>query len=436
LANRARPDVTAAPREERDNRANKRAREAIDVGEASARGTGGRSGEASLARSRVGDDERSRTHGGTLARPLRAAERGCLVIADVTGYTSYLQGTELEHAQDVLADLLETVVGRLEPTLRLSKLEGDAAFVYGLEDELEPSMLLDTVDEAYFAFRRRVRDIRQATTCDCNACRLIPSLDLKLVAHHGSFVRQTVAGREELAGSDVILVHRLLKSSVDERLGLRGYALFTEPCLRALGLDPDALELREHREQFPDVGEVVGYVADLDARWRYEDERRRVFVLPSEAEFEDVDELPAPPPVVWEFITSPEKRAVWAVDATRIDEWQEGGRRGPGTTTHCVHGKTAIVEEILDWRPFRYFTLKRVMPGGLGPWMFTTELRPLGDDATEVRVRGERLVGLRRRVLWRLMRRSVTNHVEQEWQRLRQMLIEHQAARRETQPAA
>lgn len=391
-----------------------------------ARGDRGRPEEASAE---PAADAATREAPGRSAHPLPAADRGCLVIADVTGYTSYLRGSELEHAQDVLVDLLQTVVGQLQPTLRLSKLEGDAAFAYALEDEVEPSMLLDTVDEAYFAFRRRVRDIRQATTCDCNACRLIPMLDLKLVAHHGSFVRHVVAGSEELAGSDVVLVHRLLKNDVEGRLGLRGYALWTEQCVQALGLDPEALDLRVHRET-TDAGEVTCYVADLDSRWRYEDERRRVFVTPAEAEVEEVVVLPAPPQVAWEFVTSPSKRAVWAVDATRIDEWQEGGRRGAGTRTHCVHGKTAIVEEILDWRPFRYFTLERAMPL-VGPWVFTTEFRPLGDDATEVLVRAERLTGIRRRAAWRLIRRGVMKYVEQEWERLREMLVEEGTRRRE-----
>ncbi|HKY49117.1 MAG TPA: DUF2652 domain-containing protein, partial [Acidimicrobiia bacterium] len=76
---------------------------------------------------------------------ISAADSGCLVIADITGYTRYLRNTELEHAQDVLADLMETVVGRLRSVLRISKLEGDAAFSYGLD--LEGSVLLDVVEQ-------------------------------------------------------------------------------------------------------------------------------------------------------------------------------------------------------------------------------------------------------------------------------------------------
>jgi class 3 adenylate cyclase len=43
-------------------------------------------------------------------------EPACLVIADIAGYTGYLAGVELDHAQDILADLIDTVVGALRPT--------------------------------------------------------------------------------------------------------------------------------------------------------------------------------------------------------------------------------------------------------------------------------------------------------------------------------
>ena len=46
----------------------------------------------------------------------------------------------------------------------------------------------------------------------------------------------------------------------------------------------------------------------------------------------------------------------------RVDEATAGGRRGIGTTNHCVHGKDAIVEEIVDWRPFEYWTQRMQVP--------------------------------------------------------------------------
>jgi hypothetical protein len=127
-------------------------------------------------------------------------ETGFLVIADLTGYTAYLTGSEIEHAPAIAGDLLETIVGRLEPPFRLAKFEGDAAFLFVEDGRSDGSLLLDAIEAAYVAFRRRLRSIDQATSCDCNSCKLAPRLDLKLFVHHGAFVRGRIAGRDELRG--------------------------------------------------------------------------------------------------------------------------------------------------------------------------------------------------------------------------------------------
>ena len=40
----------------------------------------------------------------------------------------------------------------------------------------------------------------------------------------------------------------------------------------------------------------------------------------------------------------------------------QGGRRGIGTVNHCMHGAHAIIEEVIDWRPFDYLTLTTLLP--------------------------------------------------------------------------
>src|SRR5206468_4305892 len=167
----------------------------------------------------------------------------------------YLAGVELDHAQDILADLIGTVVTSLRPTFRLAKLEGDAAFMAAPEDQLDGSLLLDAIERCYFGFRRRRRDVRQATSCECDACMRIPDLNLKFVAHVGPVVRQDMAGLEELIGRDVIVVHRLLKNTVREATGATAYALLTDACTTAMGLDPAGLGMAPHSETYEIVGE-------------------------------------------------------------------------------------------------------------------------------------------------------------------------------------
>lgn len=305
----------------------------------------------------------ARTEEGSI-EVLANTEPACLLIADISGYTTFLAGAELDHAQDILADLMSTVVGGLRPTFRLAKLEGDAAFVFSIGETVDGASLQDTVERCYFAFRRRLRDIGQASMCDCNACILVPKLDLKVVAHHGRIVRQRVAGREELVGSDIIVVHRLLKNHVGETLEGRAYALYTAACVSAMGLDdPVGGGLVEHREAFEGVGEIVGWIRDLEFAWSEELDRARVVVTAEESVRSYAATFAAPPPVVWEFVTSPTLRPRWQHGVTAVEEQATAaGRRGAGTVNHCIHGKDAIIEEVLDWRPYDYLTVRTQLP--------------------------------------------------------------------------
>jgi uncharacterized protein YndB with AHSA1/START domain len=314
-------------------------------------------------------------------------ESACLVIADISGYTRFLAGAELDHAQDILADLMGTVVTSLRPNLRLAKLEGDAVFVYAITEALDGPLLQDTIERSYFAFRRRLRDIRQSSSCECNACILVPNLDLKFVVHHGQVVRQRIGASEELVGSDVIVVHRLLKSGVAEATGIGAYAFYTDACLTAMGLDdPAAAGMVEHREELEDLGPIGGWVVDLQVAWTAELERARVVVGREGALVAVEGTLDAPQALVWEYLTSPVHRPKWqfAVEAVVRDAGPTG-RRGIGTVNHCMHGKDAIIEEVLDWQPIDYVTYRSIVPMPDAPKLVSTfQLTDVGGGRTHV----------------------------------------------------
>ena len=312
---------------------------------------------------------------------MKPPERACLLIADISGYTSYLAGVELDHAQDILADLINTVVTTLRPTFRLAKLEGDAAFMEASEADLDGSLLLDVIERCYFGFRRRRRDVRQATSCECDACMRIPDLNLKFVAHAGLVVRQAMAGLEELIGRDVIVVHRLLKNTVAETTDASAYALLTDACTIAMGLDPAALGMQPHTETYEVVGEIPGWIHDLERRWLEEDARARVRIGPEDAALQADFPTSAPPQLVWEAITTPGGRMGWSQGVTGVTMDSDGGRREVGATNHCMHGQDEILEQILDWRPFDYLTQRSTMqtPGGPVTFNNTMELEPTPD---------------------------------------------------------
>jgi uncharacterized protein YndB with AHSA1/START domain len=310
---------------------------------------------------------------------LSTAQPTCFLIADISGYTSYLAGVELDHAQDIMADLVGTIVTALRPTFRLAKLEGDAAFTYAPAGKVDGTLLLDAIERCYFGFRRRRRDVRQATSCECNACVRIPDLNLKFVVHHGQALHQKMAGRDELMGSDVIVVHRLMKNSVVEEFGMSAYALLTQRTVDAMVIDPVTLGMTGTTESYEHIGEVRAWVHDLERRWQEEDSRQRVRVTAAEAAFSASIPTAAPPQLAWEFVTQPGRRLAWQAGTTEILVSNDvGGRRGVGTTNHCMHGKDAVIEEILDWRPFDYLTERATMgtPMGALKMVSTMELEP------------------------------------------------------------
>ena len=323
--------------------------------------------------------------------------RGTLVIADIGGYTKYLTGVELEHSHDILADLI-SVVAQSKGTFTLAKLEGDAIFSYAPEGAVDGSHLMAAIDSSYFAFRERLRDIAAATTCPCGACRLIPDLSLKYVVHHGEYVVHEVMGNKELVGPDVILVHRLLKNDVVELTDIKSYALISKQCMDHFALEPGPLSMVTSKQCYDDVGDVDGFVVDMDARWSNKEAEKAIRVSKDEAWIMSEFDFPVSQDVLWDVVSGP-KRLEWMKGVQDFKQQNPGGVRGVGTTNHCVHGKSVVVEHIIDWKPYDYFTIRSIQ-GKSGVLLMTWELSALGDRTTRLTVTctGEG-TGLKQRML-------------------------------------
>jgi hypothetical protein len=194
-------------------------------------------------------------------------QSGYLVLADISGYTFFVAGTELEHATIAISLLLEAIVGKLSSRLTISKLEGDAVFAYMLEEGKAPGggTLLELIDETYLAFRDQAEELHGKSTSPCKACRAIPTLDLKFMLHHGDFIVQQVAGIRDLLGTDVNLIHRLLKNHVAESTGWRGYALLTDQAMQRMQTDKKSFI--QQTESYEHLGDVATHVMDLHSRY-------------------------------------------------------------------------------------------------------------------------------------------------------------------------
>jgi hypothetical protein len=196
------------------------------------------------------------------------SERALLVIADIGGYTKFMKvhRVNLAHAQTIIASLLEAVIDGAEPKLKLAKLEGDAAFFYarlGAKESEKDALASFTniVMRIRQHFLEKQVDFEAGRLCNCDSCMQAKDLKLKFVAHVGEVAFQKVKRFTELAGVDVIFVHRLLKNSVP----ITEYLLMSEPVFERLDADvkpfgkalhEDLEGLGETRLQYIDFSEV------------------------------------------------------------------------------------------------------------------------------------------------------------------------------------
>ena len=330
-----------------------------------------------------------------------STNNGYLVIGDITGFTSYFAQTELEHAQEVMAELLELMLDHFQPVLTLANLEGDAVFAHAPVERLtRGEILVDLLEATYVAFRDKVNHIVHRTTCECNACRAIPMLDLKFMVHYGSYIMQDIMGSQELVGSDVNLLHRLTKNHIVEETGWKAYILFSEAALRQMEIEPG--EMHGQVEEYEHLGEVQVYALNLRERYKEITESRREFISPEQADAQITFQFSQPPPIVWDWLTDPRKRNLYSPSVTWSAASRARGRTGKGARNHCAHGKDEIsVETILDWRPFNYYTLDNIAHAGRESWIdfvstYSLEALPEGQGTrvhSTMKVKQRTLIG-------------------------------------------
>src|SRR5215211_7848497 len=128
-----------------------------------------------------------------------ASARALLLIADISGYTSYMAShrMSLAHAQVNTARLLEKVVDAA-PDFDLIEIEGDAAFLSRQADTLDGDATMAATTQAAVSMHRAFHLERQyvaTNLCPCDGCSQADNLKLKFVAHIGEVATQTVKRR-------------------------------------------------------------------------------------------------------------------------------------------------------------------------------------------------------------------------------------------------
>jgi class 3 adenylate cyclase len=283
------------------------------------------------------------------------AQHGFLLLADISGYTSFLARSELDHAHEIISDLLDIISSHLTPVFTIAKYEGDAVFAYA-SSLPRRELVLEAIESTYVAFRNRILAVHRRTTCECNACRGIPTLDLKFILHFGEYIKKIIGGTHDLLGHNVNIVHRLMKNSVTQKTGWRAYVLVSSNAAQEIGIIPvdhmcQTVEAYEHVEPV----QTLSY--NIHQRYDEITTERKVLRQIGKPDVMYSFFIHAPASLIWDWLNDPVKRGITdGVTVTFVKKI--GGRLKEGATMHCVHGKNSSVEEIVEWKPFSSFAIR------------------------------------------------------------------------------
>src|SRR5687768_12580074 len=143
-------------------------------------------------------------------------KRGLIFIPDISGFTRFVNETEIEHSRQIIQELLEIIINANEIGLEISEIEGDAILFYKYGDAPDLNELYKQVEKMFCEFHRQLIAYEKHRLCQCTACKSAANLTLKVISHYGEFTGYNVKNFNKLIGKDIIVAHQLLKNDIEQ----------------------------------------------------------------------------------------------------------------------------------------------------------------------------------------------------------------------------
>lgn len=154
--------------------------------------------------------------------------KGLLFIPDISGFTRFINETEIDHSRLIIQELLELLINANQVGLEVSEIEGDAILFYKFGEAPRLDELYRQVEKMFCDFHRQLMAYDYRRFCQCKACTSAINLTLKVITHYGEFTAYNVKNFQKLIGKDIIVAHQLLKNDIDQH----EYWLVTDKLLK------------------------------------------------------------------------------------------------------------------------------------------------------------------------------------------------------------
>ena len=202
--------------------------------------------------------------------------KSLLFVPDITGFTAFVNRTEIDHSQHIISELLENIIDSNHLGLEVSEVEGDAVVFYKINETPGLAEIYEQAKKMFLKFHSHLKLYESQRICQCGACSSASKLSLKFIVHSGEIGFTNIKNNKKPFGTDIILLHRLLKNDVKHR----EYILFTDQFLSNDHIEKEPFhqkQLNDGQSKYEKIGLVKYKYISLSNLW---------------------DQVPDPPPVI------------------------------------------------------------------------------------------------------------------------------------------
>ena len=271
-------------------------------------------------------------------------EQSLIYIPDISGFTEFVNETEVKHSQHIISELLEIIIDSNELGLTVSEIEGDAVLFYK-KDTPQLEDIIKQSKNTFKKFHEHLEKYNSQRICNCGACSSASGLSLKFIAHAGQVNMLKVKDFEKPHGAPVILAHRLLKNDVDSN----EYLLVSSDVEADEIKDEKAASLnwQSNKSKYEDIGEVAYQYADLgDLKNDIPKQKGIIYGYRSDNPQTQEIYIDSPPDKVFEILINFDFRMEWS-KGPRSLKYDKDKINRLGTKHTCVIGKNDVQLETI-----------------------------------------------------------------------------------------
>lgn len=101
-------------------------------------------------------EKQANTYQLTLRKLLPMKNQGLLFIPDISGFTRFVNETEIDHSRLIIQELLEILINANHLGLEISEIEGDAILFYKFGTPPDLKALYEQVQKMFVEFHRNI----------------------------------------------------------------------------------------------------------------------------------------------------------------------------------------------------------------------------------------------------------------------------------------